>query len=55
MRSGYMAVLFISTDRMPLLAPILDNADPLFALVIKPGFHLHPVEVADQERTIGCV
>jgi len=26
-----------------------DNADPLFAVVIKPGFYLHCVEVADQD------
>jgi len=32
--SSYMAVLFISIDRMPFLVPSLDNADPLFALVI---------------------
>jgi len=34
MTSGYMAVLFISIGRMPILAPTLNNVDPLFALVI---------------------
>jgi len=34
MISGYMAVLFTSIARKPFLAPTLDNADPLFALVI---------------------
>jgi len=29
----YVADLFISIDRMPLLAPTLDIADPLFNLV----------------------
>jgi len=33
--SSDMAVLFICTNRMPFLAPTLDNAAPLFALVIK--------------------
>jgi len=37
MTSGYMAILFISIeifiDRMPFLAPTLENADPLFELV----------------------
>jgi len=37
MTSGYMAVVFISIDLMPLFAPTLGNADPLFALVITPG------------------
>jgi len=52
--SGYMELLFISIDRMPFLVPTLDNADPLFALVLKhhvvqiktPGFYLH--HMADQ-------
>jgi len=35
---------------MPFLAPTLDiNADPLFALVIAPGFYLHHVEVVDRD------
>jgi len=47
--SGYMAVLPVFIGWMPFLAPTLDNADPLFALVITPVFHLHLVEVvADQ-------
>jgi len=44
-----MAVFFISIDRMPFLAPTLDNTDPLLALVITPGFYEHPVELADQD------
>jgi len=44
-----MAVVFISIDRMPILVPTLDNADPLFALMITSGFYLHHVEVADQD------
>jgi len=55
MTSGYLAVLFISIDRMPFLAPTLDNADPLFALVITAGFYLHHVEVADQDQASGNV
>jgi len=39
-KSGYMTQLFISIGQMPFLAPMLDNADPLFALVITPGFYL---------------
>jgi len=36
---------------MPFQAPILDNADPLFALVIITlGFYLHHVEVADHNQ-----
>jgi len=38
---------------MFFLAPILDNDDPLFALVITPGFYLHHVEVADQDLANG--
>jgi len=37
----------------PSLAPILDNTDPLLALVIILGFYLHHVEVADQDPAIG--
>jgi len=33
-----MTVLFIIIGRMPFLAPGLDNADPLFALVITLAF-----------------
>jgi len=35
----------ISIGRMLLLAPNLDNAGPLFALVITPDFYLRHVEV----------
>jgi len=38
-----MAILFISIGRMPFLAPTIDNADPLFALVIKPGSYFFNV------------
>jgi len=55
MTSGYTAVLFIFIGQMPLLAPILDNADPLFALLITPGFYLHHVEVADQRQASGSL
>jgi len=44
----YVSVLFISIGRMAFLSPNLDNANPLFALVIIPAFYLHHVEVADQ-------
>jgi len=43
MTSGYMAVLYISIDRIPFLAPTLDIADRLFAQVITTGFYLHHV------------
>jgi len=43
-----MIVLYISISGMTFLKITLDNADPLFALVITPGFYLHHVEVADQ-------
>jgi len=43
-----MVVLFISFDRLPLLASILNIADPPFALVITPCFYLNHVEVANQ-------
>jgi len=56
MTSGYMTVLFISIGRMPFLVPTVDNADPLFALVITLGFYLHHVEVADQQDPAsGCL
>jgi len=48
MTSGYVALLSISIDRMPFLEPTLDNADLLFSLLIKPGFYLHHIKVADQ-------
>jgi len=50
-----MAVLFISIGRMPFLASTLGNADPLFAMVITPGFYLHHVGVADQDTTTGSL
>jgi len=34
---------------MPFLEPTLANADPLFALVITPGFYRYHVELADQD------
>jgi len=40
-----MADLIISIGRMPFLPPTIDNADPLFALVIIPGFSLYQVQV----------
>jgi len=42
---------------MPLLTSILDNADPLFALMISPGFYPHHahVEVADQDPASGSL
>jgi len=49
-----MTVLFICIGRMPFLAPTLDNADPLFALVFTSGFYLHDIEVADQDPASGC-
>jgi len=49
----YMTVLFISIGRMPFLAPSLDDADLLFALVITTGFYLHHVEAADQYTASG--
>jgi len=55
MTSSYVAVLFISIGQMPFLLPTLDNADPLFALVITAGFYLHHVEVADQDPASGSV
>jgi len=48
-----MAILFISNDRMPFLAPTLDIADPLSTLVITPGFYQHNVEVADKDPASG--
>jgi len=48
-----MAILVISIGRMSFLVPTLDNADPLFALVITPGFYMHHVEVVDQYLASG--
>jgi len=55
MTSGYMAVLFISIDRMPFLAPTVDNADPLFALVITLGFYLDKLELTDYYPASGIL
>jgi len=55
MTPGYMTVLFIFIGRMPFLAPTLDNAAPLFALVIKLGFYLHHIEVAGQDPASGSI
>jgi len=49
MTSGNVAALFLSVNLMPFLAPTLDNADPLFALVITPDFYQQNVEVTDQD------
>jgi len=38
------SVLFTSIGQMLFLAPTIDNADPLFALVTRPGFYLHHEE-----------
>jgi len=35
--------VFNSIARIPFLTTTLDNTDPLFALVITPGFYLHHV------------
>jgi len=40
---------------MPFLAPAIDNADPLFALIITPGLYLLHVEVADQDPASGSL
>jgi len=50
-----MEVLFISIGRMLSLVPVLDNADPLFALVIAPGFYLHQIEGANQDPASGSL
>jgi len=50
-----MTVPFIFLRRMPFLAPILDYTDPLFALVMTPGFYLNYIEVADQDTTRGSL
>jgi len=55
MTSGFLAILFMSIGRMPFLAQTLDIAYLLFALVIKPGFYLHHVEVADQDALTQLV
>jgi len=50
-----MAFLVISIGELSLLAPTLDSADPLFALVKIPGFYLHNVEGADQDPASGSL
>jgi len=40
MTTNYMAVFLNFIDWLPFLAPTLDNAGPLFALVIIPGLSL---------------
>jgi len=40
---------------MPFLAPNLNNYVPRFALVITPSFHLHHVEVAEQNPASGSI
>jgi len=50
-----VAVPFIFIGRMPFLAQTLDNADPLFAQMITPGFYLHHVEVVDQDPASGSL
>jgi len=44
-----MEVLFVYIGRVRFLAPTLDNADPLFALEIRPDFYLPHEEVAHQD------
>jgi len=44
---------FFFIGRMPFLAPTLDYADPIFILVITPGFYMHNEEVADQDPASG--
>jgi len=54
MISGYLTVTFIFIGWMLFVAPTLDYADPLFALLIyTPDFFLHQVEVADQDPARG--
>jgi len=50
----YMAVLFISIGQMPFLVPMLDNANPRFALVKTTG-NLHHIEVAYQDSKSGSL
>jgi len=41
--------------RMPLLVQILDNADPLFSVVMTPDLDLHHNEVAGQDPASGSL
>jgi len=54
-----MAALFtiFQLDGCPSWRLTLDIADPLFALVIAPGFYPHHVEevVADQDQASGSL
>jgi len=47
--STYMMVFFNSIGRMLFEAPTIDNADPLFALMITPVLYMHRIEVAYQD------
>jgi len=49
-----MAVSF-SIGLLPFLAPSIDNADLLFALVTTTGFYLHHMEVADYGPASGSL
>jgi len=40
---------------MSFRAPNLDNADPFFALVLKSGFYLRQVGVADVDQASGSL
>jgi len=40
---------------MLFLAPTLDNADPLVALIVTPCSHLHDVDVADEDLASGSL
>jgi len=53
MTPGYSNFVYFYWPDMPFLAQTLDNADPLFALVIAPGFYLHHVGVADKNIASG--
>jgi len=54
---SFLAVLFVFIGRMPFVFIVrmpfppltVDNAYPLFALLITPGFYLNDVEVADKD------
>jgi len=48
-------VSFISIDRMPFLAPTLDNANPLYSLVTTLGSYLHDIEVVEQDPASGSL
>jgi len=48
-----MASFFIPIGMMPFLVSTLDNADPLFTLVITPGFYLHHAEAGNQDPAKG--